>query len=146
MSFALRQICSIACRAGQEEAVCAQWPQLESNGSLSLSRTPEATWGAAKAFLYDTVADVWGAVRASGEITVEQRIRLRMAGTHAIRQSADAVDIAYNLSGSDAIFASREIQRRFQDAHVITQQIQGREAHYGTAGQFFLGLEPNGVF
>ena len=105
----------------------------------------EAKWRAAKALLYDVARDVWRSVTASGRITLQERIDLRMAGTHAIRQSAEVVDIAYGLSGSTSIFASTAIQRRFQDAHVITQQIQGREAHYETAGQFFLGLEPRGV-
>ena len=104
----------------------------------------EATWRAAKALLHETVGNVWESVRATGEITVEQRIHLRMAGTHAIRQSKETVDIAYDLSGADAIFASKAIQRRFQDAHVITQQVQGRDSHYATVGQFFLGLEPTG--
>ena len=92
-----------------------------------------------------STAEVWAGVQAAGSITTRQRIALRMAGTHAIRQSAEVVDGAYHLSGSTAIFADRAIQRRFQDAHVITQQIQGREAHYETAGQFYLGLEPKGV-
>ncbi len=105
----------------------------------------EAKWRAAKALLVETTQSVWQGVSTTGRITMEQRIQLRMAGTHAIRQSAEVVDIAYNLSGSTSIFADRAIQRRFQDAHVITQQVQGREAHYETAGQFFLGLEPKGV-
>ena len=105
----------------------------------------EAKWRAAKAMLFDSAGSVWRAVKATGEITMEHRIALRMAGTHAIRQSAEVVDIAYNLSGSTSIFHDRAIQRRFQDIHVITQQVQGREAHYETAGQFFLGLEPHGV-
>ena len=105
----------------------------------------EAAWQAAKALLFEAAGEVWRSVRANGRITTGERIRLRMAGTHAIRQSAQVVDIAYNLTGSTAIFADRAIQRRFQDAHVITQQIQGREAHYETAGQYFLGLEPRGV-
>ena len=105
----------------------------------------EAAWRAAKAMLHDATGSVWESVSASGRITMEERILLRMAGTHAIRQSAEVVDIAYNLSGSTSIFAERAIQRRFQDIHVITQQVQGREAHYETAGQFFLGLEPRGV-
>ena len=106
----------------------------------------EAQWAAAKALLSEAVATVWQSARAHGRIDVAERIALRMAGTHAIRQSAAVVDSAYNLSGSTSIFAERAIQRRFQDIHVITQQIQGREAHYETAGQFFLGLEPKGVF
>lgn len=105
----------------------------------------EAKWRAAKALLLDATGTTWDSVVASGRISTAQRIGLRMAGTHAIRQSAEVVDIAYNLSGSTSIFTDRAIQRRFQDAHVITQQVQGREAHYETAGQFFLGLEPKGV-
>ena len=105
----------------------------------------EARWQAAKALLFESAGKVWKSVSATGSITMADRIQLRMAGTHAIRESAGVVDIAYNLSGSTAIFHDRAIQRRFQDAHVITQQVQGREAHYETAGQYFLGLDPKGV-
>ena len=105
----------------------------------------EARWQAAKALLFESAGNVWQSVSATGQITMAGRIQLRMAGTHAIRESAGVVDIAYNLSGSTAIFHDRAIQRRFQDAHVITQQVQGREAHYETAGQYFLGLDPKGV-
>ena len=105
----------------------------------------EAKWQAAKALLYESCGRVWRSVQATGRIAMDERIALRMAGTHAIRESAAVVDIAYNLSGSTAIFHNRAIQRRFQDIHVISQQVQGREAHYETAGQFFLGLEPHGV-
>ncbi len=104
----------------------------------------EATWRAAKALLYESMGNVWDSVKSNTSISVEERIHLRMAGTHAIRQSADVVDTAYNLSGSSAIFGSTKIQRRFQDAHVITQQVQGRESHYQTAGEYFLGLDPTG--
>ena len=104
----------------------------------------EATWRAAKALLYESMGTVWESVKSTGSISVEERIHLRMAGTHAIRQSADVVDVAYNLSGSSAIFGSTKIQRRFQDAHVITQQVQGRESHYQTVGEYFLGLDPTG--
>lgn len=105
----------------------------------------EAKWQAAKALLFESAGNVWKSVSATGRITMAERIQLRMAGTHAIRESAGVVDIAYNLSGSTAIFHDRAIQRRFQDAHVITQQVQGRESHYETAGQYFLGLDPKGV-
>ncbi len=106
----------------------------------------EAGWRAAKALLHETVSSVWDDVKNSGEITVQNRILLRMAGTHAIRESARVVDISYNACGSTAIFSDQKIQRRFQDAHVITQQIQGREAHYETVGQYFLGDEPRGIY
>ena len=106
----------------------------------------EAVWGSARAFLLETASAAWESACKVHSLTLEERIRLRLAATHAIRMAAEVVDIAYNLCGSDTIFASNPIQRRFQDIHVITQQIQGRMAHYDAAGQFFLGLEPEGQF
>lgn len=104
----------------------------------------EGLFGGAKAFLYETVGDVWDNVQRRGKISLDERLRLRLAGTHAIRQSAQVVDIVYNLTGSNAIFESTTIQRKFQDIHVITQQIQGRESHYQTVGAHLLGESPEG--
>jgi hypothetical protein len=30
--------------------------------------------------------------------------------------------------------------------HVITQHVQGHHVHYETAGQYLLGLDPQGAF
>ena len=106
----------------------------------------EAQWAAARALLGEAVAGLWGEAQANRELSVDQRIRLRLAGTHAIRTSADVVDAAYNLAGATAVFADNPIQRRFQDVHVITQQAQGRMVHYDTAGKYFLGQTPEGFF
>ena len=106
----------------------------------------EALWRSAKAFLRESATAVWASVCRDRCLTTEERIRLRLASTHAIRTASQVVDIAYNLCGSSAIFEENPIQRRFQDIHVITQHVQGRPTHYETAGQFFLGLEPEGNF
>ena len=43
-------------------------------------------------------------------------------------------------------FTSRAFERRFRDLHAVTQQLQGRQAHFETVGQFLLGLEPDASF
>ena len=106
----------------------------------------EAIWRSARAFLRESASAAWKSAREVRSLTLEERIRLRLAGTHGIRMAAQVVDIAYTLFGSHAIFENNPIQRRFQDVHAITQQLQGRMDHYDTAGQFFLGLEPQGIF
>ena len=106
----------------------------------------EALWGAAHAFLMEKAGLLWRSAVELGSLSLEDRIPLRLAGTHAVRQAAEVVDIAYSVFGATAIFESTPVQRKFQDAHAITQQIQGRMEHYETAGQFFLGLEPQGRF
>ena len=103
----------------------------------------ETIWHCARAFLHESVREVWDSVSSSDTITVRERIRLRMAGTHSIRLAAQAVDLAYEVAGSDAIFMSSPVQRRFQDIHVIIQHVQARSAHYDSIGRFLLGLDPD---
>ena len=104
----------------------------------------EAIWGAAQAYLHENHSRLWEDACENLSVSTEKRIGVRLASTHAIRQAAEVVDIAYNLSGATAIFGSSPVQRRFRDVHVITQQVQGQMYHYDTAGQFFLGMEPRG--
>ena len=104
----------------------------------------EATWGAANAFLQEKAVKLWRKALADHELPLEHRMELRLASSHAIRQGAQVADMAYSVFGSSAIFESSPIQRKFQDAHAITQQIQGRLEHYDSAGQYFLGFEPSG--
>ena len=106
----------------------------------------EAIWNAARAFLEEAAGAMWQGAKTNLDLTVEERVAVRLASTHAIRESARVVDIAYTICGSSAIFAVNPIQRRFQDVHAITQQIQGRPTHYDTAGQYYLDLEPEGIF
>ena len=106
----------------------------------------EATWNAARAYLNEASLAMWAGAKANHSLTMEERMNVRLASTHAIRQAAEVVDIAYALCGSSAIFATNPIQRRFQDVHTITQQVQGRLTHYDTAGQYFLDIEPTGIY
>ncbi len=106
----------------------------------------EAVHRSARAFLLEAVSTIWESACNTRSLSVEDRVLLRLAATHAIHMAASVVDIAYTLCGSDAIFAANPIQRRFQDVHAITQQSQGRLVHYDSAGQFFLGSEPKGAF
>ncbi|MCY4447990.1 MAG: acyl-CoA dehydrogenase family protein [Chloroflexi bacterium] len=104
----------------------------------------EATWGAANAYLQEKAAKLWQKALDDHDLPLEHRMELRLASSHAIRQGAQVADMAYSVFGSSAIFESSPIQRKFQDAHAITQQIQGRLEHYDSAGQYLLGFEPSG--
>ena len=103
----------------------------------------EMKWRSGRYGLNGAVRDVWDRVSATGRFEVADRVALRGAATHAIHLAKEAVDIAYEACGSDAIFEHHPIQQRFQDIHTITQHLQGRRAHYETIGQLALGLEPD---
>ena len=102
---------------------------------------------AARAFLVQSAQQVWEDVsQPDGTLTLDHRMTLRMASTHAIHTARDAVDFAYNAAGTTAIFESHPLERRFRDMHTVTQQLQGRLSHFETVGAYLLGGEPDLTF
>jgi alkylation response protein AidB-like acyl-CoA dehydrogenase len=102
---------------------------------------------AARALLLQTVEQIWNDIAPLGaELTLDHRMTLRMAATHAIHSARDAVDFAYNAAGTTAVFESHPLERRFRDMHTVTQQLQGRLSHFETVGAYLLGGEPDLTF
>jgi indole-3-acetate monooxygenase len=96
---------------------------------------------AARSFLLQSMADIWSDLVAGNDITVEQRITIRMAATHAIHKAREAVDFTYNAAGATAIFDGHPLERRFRDIHTVTQQLQGRLSHFETVGAWMMGAD-----
>jgi alkylation response protein AidB-like acyl-CoA dehydrogenase len=99
----------------------------------------EAALRSGRAFLMETVRDIWGEATA-GAVSLERRAILRLATTHGIRLAAQVIDTVYNAAGATAAYEGHLIQRHFQDIHVITQHLQGRMAQYELVGRHWLGL------
>ena len=101
----------------------------------------EANLRAGRAYLLQSMTDIWKHLCAGNMITVDQRMTIRMASTHAIHKGREAVDFAYNAAGATAIFDNHPLERRFRDIHTVTQQLQGRASHFETVGAWMLGAE-----
>ncbi|HJQ55790.1 MAG TPA: acyl-CoA dehydrogenase family protein [Vineibacter sp.] len=107
----------------------------------------EACVASARVYLLNALASIWESVRAPGaSFTLEHRMAMRLASTHAIHQARDAVDFAYNAAGASAIFDGHPLERRFRDIHTVTQQLQGRAAHFETVGAWILNGDPDLTF
>ena len=100
----------------------------------------EAGLRAARAFLYEAVAEAWGAAVAIGAVSLDQRTALRLAATHATTASAAAVDSAYNLGGGTSIYETSPLQRRFRDVHAATQHMLVGSSTWELTGRLLLGL------
>ena len=100
----------------------------------------------ARALLLGSLADIWAAVGRSGVLTLDQRMLIRLAATYAIHEAKEVVDTVHHAAGSSAIFTASAFDRRFRDMHAVTQQLQGRQAHFETVGQFVLDLTPDTTF
>jgi alkylation response protein AidB-like acyl-CoA dehydrogenase len=106
----------------------------------------EVNLRAARAYLLQSMADIWGKLSAGTMITVAQRITMRLAATHAIHKAREAVDFAYNAAGATAIFEDHPLERRFRDIHTVTQQLQGQLRHFETVGAWMMGVEVDLTF
>lgn len=100
----------------------------------------EATLRSSRHFLYGTLAEVWSAAN-SGELSMTDRIGVRLAATHCIDQARHVANATYHFAGSNAVRANGPFERRFRDLNSIAQQMQGRWSHYETVGRYLLGAE-----
>ena len=101
----------------------------------------DARLKAARAWLLRLLEQTYAELGQTGELTVEQRIAIRQATTYAIHEARDVVTTIYHEAGSTAIFDDQPFERRLRDVNSVSQQMQGRRAHFETVGQHMLGLE-----
>jgi alkylation response protein AidB-like acyl-CoA dehydrogenase len=129
----------------------AQSPMRENAVIQSLVATADVRLRSARSWLIQTLRDAEAGVSARatlvsgtptlGELTLDERVAIRQAATFAIAQARDVVNEVYHEAGSTAIFNRFTIERRFRDINTVSQQLQGRSAHFETVGQHMLGME-----
>jgi len=106
----------------------------------------EAQLQSARLFLLSSLDEIWRAVGRSGVLTLDQRVLIRLASTYAIHQAKAVADMTHHAGGATSIFIESAFDRGFRDMHAVTQQLQGRQAHFETVGQFLLGHQPDTTF
>lgn len=95
---------------------------------------------AARAYLFEGIETAWEAAQQNGEITLDHRVQLRLAATHATTASAKVVQAMYLAGGGSSIFESSPLQRYFRDSHVVTQHMMVAPATQELLGRHLLGL------
>jgi alkylation response protein AidB-like acyl-CoA dehydrogenase len=71
-------------------------------------------------------------------VSVELRLGLRLAATHATRTAAGIARTMYDLGGGSAIYEGSPLQRRFRDAHTATAHFQVNAATWELTGRLLL--------
>ena len=73
-------------------------------------------------------------------IDMPGKMKLQLAGTHAVMAGAKVVDLIHAAAGTSGIRDEYRFQRHFRDAHTITQHAYTSAARYESGGQYFLGV------
>jgi indole-3-acetate monooxygenase len=102
----------------------------------------EASLRSARAFFYEATDAAWESILMGDGVSVEQTSMLRLAAAQAAREGASAVQTAYMLAGTSAIYDGHPLQRYLRDAMVVTQHAFLNESMYDGAGSVFLGVQP----
>ena len=102
----------------------------------------EALAGSARAYLYDTTDRAWELICAGKELPQELRASLRLACTHAVTASVQAVDRAHLAAGASSIYVASPLDRYFRDVHSVSAHAFVRQTTMADGGQLLLGQEP----
>jgi indole-3-acetate monooxygenase len=101
----------------------------------------EAKLQSSRAFVLQTLHELWAMASQGKDLAVDAQARLRLSAAYAIQQAKDVVDVCYHAAGASAIFAENPFERRFRDIHTVTQQVQAHPIVFEQVGQMLLGVE-----
>lgn len=101
----------------------------------------ETELGSARAWVFDTVGEVWSAVVAGSRVSPEQRARVQLACSNACSAAVRAVDKVHCAAGTTANFLASPLERCFRDVQVVRQHITVSPQWFEAAGRVLLGLD-----
>jgi len=106
----------------------------------------EALLGAGRAYLHESLREGWETAVQGQMLSLEQKMKIQLATTYAIRAAADAVDLVHEAAGTTAIRNEHRFQQHFRDVHVITQHAFASTSRYESVGKLLFGLETDWTF
>jgi alkylation response protein AidB-like acyl-CoA dehydrogenase len=105
-----------------------------------------ATLRAARAYAFESVEEVWRVVEAGHQPSVEQRMHVHLACSHACLAAVHSVELLYSAAGTTANFTRCPLDRCLRDVRVVPQHIMVSPQWKETAGRVLLGLPGDSPF
>jgi alkylation response protein AidB-like acyl-CoA dehydrogenase len=104
----------------------------------------EAKIRAARAFLFETVADVWESVVTTGVGTSDGQAMVRLASVHAAETAVEVVEALWRAAGTSAIVVGSPFDRRLRDVMVASQNVSISPLHIAGTGRMLLSRAAGG--
>jgi alkylation response protein AidB-like acyl-CoA dehydrogenase len=100
----------------------------------------DAMLGAARAYLYESLREVWDKALDGHLIDMPGKMKMQQAATHALAASAKVVDLVQTIAGTSGVREAHQIQRHFRDIHTLRHHAYVSASRYESAGQYLLGV------
>jgi alkylation response protein AidB-like acyl-CoA dehydrogenase len=105
----------------------------------------EANWRAARAYVYETLDELWQHQLSGEFVTQEHAIDTQLASSFAIESARQVTETVHEIAGSTG-FRTGTLERLFRDAHTMSQHAFTSQARYESAAKAMLGLENDWAF
>ncbi len=100
----------------------------------------EAKLCSARMYLLGTVGGAWAEAAATGGLSLDTRMAMRLATTSVMGEATEVSVACYRAAGTTAVLESQPFERRFRDALCISQHLQATPAHLEMVGRHLLGV------
>ena len=134
---ALEELAHVA--AGKIRGPAAETVAHDGHAQYQFARA-QAGLLAARAFLFDTISDVWDTANWGDPPTLDQRGRVLLAANQALRAGVEAVNGVFRIAGAEAVLAGHPLQRCFRDIHTAGQHILFSEARDQSYAKLRFGI------
>jgi indole-3-acetate monooxygenase len=102
----------------------------------------ETLYGAARAYVYDSLAVSWHALEAGSEMTKAERANVWLARTNAFQSARRVVESMYDVIGGSAIYSRKSrLDRHLRDIQTICQHLVGQTKGWEMVGAMLLDAE-----
>ena len=101
----------------------------------------EAQLRSARAWVFESLAEIWEIAVAGGHVSKKQRALLQLACSNAAAASIRAVELVHSAAGASANFRSSPLERCMRDVRVVPQHIMVSPQWIEAAGRVLLGLD-----
>ena len=106
----------------------------------------EAKWRAARAYVYETVDELWQHQLTGHFVTVEHAIDMQLACAYALESTREVTESLHEIAGSAGFREESPMERLFRDAHTLSQHAFAAPARFESAAQAILGREVDWAF
>ncbi|HKV54223.1 MAG TPA: acyl-CoA dehydrogenase family protein [Candidatus Binataceae bacterium] len=102
----------------------------------------ETMLGAARAYLFDVIGDLWATLVDGRRPSPVQEARFIAAYGYVVGLCVEAVQLVFKASGGSAVYQNGPLDRCMRDVLTMNQHLMGSLKTYEMAGRLLFGLEP----
>jgi len=106
----------------------------------------EAHLGAARAFVYSTLEELWATLTKGERPTSHQHAQYRLMITYSHQAAKEVVSTLYDLAATSSIFRGNRLERGMRDILTACQHRVVHPKMYRPAGRLLLGLNADEPF